>query len=70
MHSGMGRKNSSILFQLILVFTTHNFSVLVHSHCFHLCFFQPKQAAVSNERALKTVCTLPAQHQTADKISD
>lgn len=44
-----------------------------HSFCFNLTaltvIFQIKQAAVFNEKALNTHCSIPAQQQTADRKS-
>ncbi len=45
----------------------HNFTVLVHSHCFYSVIFRRSRQMSFAKKALTTLCTLPAQHQTADR---
>ncbi len=69
----LNRQLSSILWSFIVSFSllfscpAHNFTVLVHSHRSHCVVFGSSRQVFF----LKTRCTLPAQHQNADRwISD
>ncbi len=51
-----------------LVFTPHNFTVFICSHCSRHCCLSLQRAAVFSEKALETHGMLPSQHQQTEII--